>query len=183
MSKVSILNKNYIGKDDMKYGIYTIQNESEISKNLIEDKYTFYVKINGKDIKDYEFDYLDIMQNAFLFHTKDCINNPMAFRDWMADLSWLYYNETNDTGYKNIILVFEHWNEVGKRFFNSGEKLRTRILEDFIETESDDPKYNEGILRYLANDDSGDFIFIDSDYNLEKDCKPTFQVFNIYLIL
>ena len=26
---------------DMKYGIYTIQNESEIPKELIEDKYTF----------------------------------------------------------------------------------------------------------------------------------------------
>ena len=49
---------------DMKYGIYTIQNESEIPKELIEDKYTFYVKINGKDIKDYYFDYMDIMQNA-----------------------------------------------------------------------------------------------------------------------
>ena len=69
--------KNF--KYNMQYGIYTIQNESEIPQNLKEDKYTFYVKINGKDIKDYCIDYMDIMQNAFLFHTKDCINNPMAF--------------------------------------------------------------------------------------------------------
>ena len=48
-----------------KCGIYTIQSESEIPQNLIRDKYTFYVKINGKDIKDYYLDYLDIMQNAF----------------------------------------------------------------------------------------------------------------------
>ena len=33
-----------------KYGIYTIQSENQIPKELIEDKYTFYVKINGKDI-------------------------------------------------------------------------------------------------------------------------------------
>lgn len=30
----------------LKYRICTIQSESEIPQNLIEDKYTFYVKIN-----------------------------------------------------------------------------------------------------------------------------------------
>ena len=45
-------------------------------QELIEDKYTFYVKSMHKDIKYYEFDYMDIMQNAFLFHTKDCVGNP-----------------------------------------------------------------------------------------------------------
>lgn len=121
--------KQNIKDEVMEYGIYTIQNESEIPQNLKEDKYTFYVKINGKDIKDYYIDYMDIMQNAFLFHTKDCINNPMAFYDWMSDLSWLYYNKEKNTGYNNIILVFEYWNEVGKGFFNSGEKLRENIGE------------------------------------------------------
>ncbi len=71
--------KQNIKDEVMEYGIYTIQNESEIPQNLKEDKYTFYVKINGKDIKDYYIDYMDIMQNAFLFHTKDCVGNPMAF--------------------------------------------------------------------------------------------------------
>ena len=65
--------KQNIKDEIMECGIYTIQNESEILKELIEDKYTFYVKINGKDIKDYYFDYMDIMQNAFNFHTKDCV--------------------------------------------------------------------------------------------------------------
>lgn len=77
----------------LKYRIYTIQSESEIPQNLIEDKYTFYVKINGNDIKDYYLDYLDIMQNAFNFHTKDCVGNRDAFYDWMRDLSWLYYDK------------------------------------------------------------------------------------------
>lgn len=127
---------------------------------------------------------MDIMQNAFLFHTKDCINNPMAFRDWMTDLSWLYYDEEealedNFYGYKNIILVFEHWNEVGKSFLSSGKKVREKILEDFIETENK----NEGILRYLASDDGDDFIFADGTSSLEGDYKPAFDVFNIYLIL
>ena len=58
--------KQNIKDEIMECGIYTIQNESEILKELIEDKYTFYVKINGKDIKDYYFDYMDIMQNALM---------------------------------------------------------------------------------------------------------------------
>lgn len=31
------------------------------------------------------------MQNAFNFHTKDCVGNRDAFYDWMRDLGWLYY--------------------------------------------------------------------------------------------
>ena len=78
--------KNF--KYDMEYGIYTIQSENEIPKELIEDKYTFYVKINGRDIKDYDFDYMDIMQNAFLFHTKDCVGWRDRYLDWMCDKEW-----------------------------------------------------------------------------------------------
>ncbi len=71
----------------MQYGIYTIRSEDEIPKELLNDKYTFYVKIDGRDIKDYFVTYMDIMQNAFLFYTKDCVGNPMAYMDWMSDLS------------------------------------------------------------------------------------------------
>ena len=161
---------------DMKYGIYTIQSESEIPQNLIRDKYTFYVKINGKDIKDYYLDYLDIMQNAFEFHTKDCVGWRDRYLDWMSDLSWLYYSKDSDTGYKNIILVFEHWNAVGRGWFSSGKKVREMILEDFIEDE------REGILRYLSGDDCDDFMFADGTSSLETDYEPSFRVFNIYLI-
>ena len=153
--------KNF--KYDMEYGIYTIQSENEIPKELIEDKYTFYVKINGKDIKDYEFDYMDIMQNAFLFHTKDCVGNPDAFRDWMSVLEWLTYDDGNGIAYKNIILVFKHWNEVGKGFLSSGKKVREKILEDFIESGDYDNSCG-GILRQL-------------------DFQGRLKVFNIYLIL
>ena len=44
-----------------------------------EFSYLQALKSVGKDIKDYYIDYMDIMQNAFLFHTKDCVGNPMAF--------------------------------------------------------------------------------------------------------
>ena len=158
---------------DMKYGIYTIQNESEIPKELIEDKYTFYVKINGKDIKDYYFDYMDIMQNAFNFHTKDCVGWRDRFLDWMSDLSWLCYDEEKDTGYKNIVLVFEHWNDVGKTFLSSGKKVREKILEDFIE--------EDGIFSDLAIEDE-DFIWVDGTPSYTQDYEPVFKVFNIYLI-
>ncbi|TLD80063.1 hypothetical protein [Helicobacter trogontum] len=158
---------------NMQYGIYTIQSESEIPKELIEDKYTFYVKINGKDIKDYEFDYMDITQNAFLFHTKDCVGWRDRYLDWMGDLSWLYYNGKENTGYKNIILVFEHWDEVGKGFFSNGQKLRDKILEDFME--------EEGIFSILAIEDE-DFIWVDGTPSYIEDYEPAFKVFNIYLI-
>ena len=152
--------KNF--KYGMKYGIYTIQSESEIPQNLMEDKYTFYVKINGKDIKDYYLDYLDIMQNAFEFHTKDCVGWRDRYLDWMSDLSWLTYDDGDGIAYKNIILVFEHWNEVGRGWFSSGKKVREMILEDFIESGDYDNTCG-GILRQL-------------------DFQERLKVFNIYLI-
>ncbi len=158
-----------------KYGIHTIQSENQIPKELIEDKYTFYVKINGKDIEDYYFDYLDIMQNAFLLHTKDCIGNPMAFKDWMTDLSWLVYDteeplEDDFYGYKNILLVFEHWNDVGKGWFSSGQKLRDKILGDFRGNYVNEYGMNVGSLFKEYDEDYGD---------LEND---GLDIFNIYLI-
>lgn len=50
---------------NMQYGIYTIQNESEIPKHLREDTYTFYVKINGRDIKDFYVDYYGYYAKCF----------------------------------------------------------------------------------------------------------------------
>ena len=151
-------------KDEiMEYGIYTIQSESEIPKELIEDKYTFYVKINGRDIKDYDFDYMDIMQNAFLFHTKDCVGWRDRYLDWMCDLGWLTCDNGNGMFYKNIILVFEHWNDVGKGWFSSGEKIREKILEDFIEDEGVFESHYERTKEFLEDHDN-------------------LQVFNIYLI-
>lgn len=109
---------------NMEFGIYNIQSKNEIPKELIEDKYTFYIKINGRDIKYYYFDYMDIMQNIFLFHAKNCVGWRDRFYDWMTDLSWLTYDDEGDTGYKNILLIFKHWNEVGKDFLSSGKKVR-----------------------------------------------------------
>lgn len=92
----------------------------------------------------------DIMQNAFMFHTKDCVGWRDRFLDWMCDLGWLVYDTEqpldkpfdtdNYFGYKNIILIFWHWNEVGKGWFSSGKKIREMILEDFIETKCENPK-------------------------------------------
>ena len=145
-------------KDEiMEYGIYTIQSKSQIPKELIEDKYTLYVKINGKDIKDYEFDYMDIMQNTFLFHTKDCVGWRDRYLDWMCDLGWLTCDSGNGMFYKNIILVFEHWSNVGKGFFSNGQKLREKILEDFME--------EEGIFSILVIEDE-DFIWVDGNSQL-----------------
>lgn len=158
----------------MEYGIYTIQNESEIPKELIEDKYTLYVKINGKDIKDYDFDYTDIMQNTFLFHTKDCVGWRDRYLDWMCDLGWLTCDSGNGMFYKNIILVFEHWSNVGKGFFSNGQKLRDKILEDFME--------EEGIFSILVIEDE-DFIWVYDTPSYAEDYEPAFKVFNIYLIL
>lgn len=159
---------------NMQYGIYTIQNESEIPKHLREDKYTFYVKINGRDIKGYESDYMDIMQDAFRFPTEYCEYWWEQFYEYMTDLEWLTYDEEKDTGYKNIILVFEHWNDVGRGLFSSGKKVREEILEDFTEKE-------DGIFSILAVE--YEFIWSD-DYTpcYTRDYEPIFKVFNIYLI-
>ena len=164
--------KQNIKDEIMECGIYTIQNESEILKELIED---FYVKINGKDIKDYYFDYMDIMQNAFNFHTKDCVGNPDAFRDWMSDLGWLIYDseepiEENFYGYKNIIIVFEHWTDVGKGWFSGGEKVREKILGYFRGNYFNEYGMDVGSLFQQYDEYYGD---------LEGD---GLDVFNIYLI-
>lgn len=123
-----------------------------------------YVKINGKDIKDYDFDYMDIMQNTFLFHTKDCVSWRDRYLDWMCDLGWLTCDSGNGMFYKNIILVFEHWSNVGKGFFSNGQKLREKILEDFMR--------DGGILEILYEHREEYW----EDYD-------NLQVFNIYLIL
>ncbi|WP_394959379.1 hypothetical protein [uncultured Helicobacter sp.] len=164
---------------NMQYGIYTINSEHEIPKKFIEDKYTFYVKINGNNIKDYHFSYMDIMQNALEFPIKDCVGNTDAFWDWITDLSWLRYGyESEDSGYQNIILVFTHWNKVGRRLFCSGKDLREKILKDFI----GEKKGSYGALQWLACDDSDDFYFIDGRHSLTCEYEPAFRVFNIYLI-
>ena len=148
-----IIGKNYIGKYGMRYGIYAIGNEMEIPNNLTENPYTLRIKINGKDIKDYNVDYMDIMQNAFSFYTKDCINNPMAFRDWMSGLDWGVYMDSGAM-YQNILLIFRDWNQVGKALLHSGEKVRDKILADFIKRENNENGILDWFaLNYGANDD------------------------------
>ena len=46
-----IIDKNYIGKYGMRYGIYAIGNEMQIPNNLTENPHTLRIKINGKGIK------------------------------------------------------------------------------------------------------------------------------------
>ena len=91
----------------------------------------------------------------------------------MCDLGWLTCDSGNGMFYKNIILVFEHWSNVGKGFFSNSQKLREEILEDFME--------EEGIFSILVIEDE-DFIWVDDTPSYAEDYEPAFKVFNIYLI-
>ena len=90
----------------------------------------------------------------------------------MSDLDWLVYGNGNGgIAYRNIVLVFEHWNNVGKTFLSSGKKVREKILEDFMGDKDVFGYEYEGILEshYERTKE-----YLEDDDNL--------RVFNIYLI-